>query len=351
MAFRRDSLSSLLDKNYAAYSTRLKPVAQTTRHSLVKVLSAVDSGIEHQLLGDLLFLADQIFPDTATGEYLRAHWSDRVTPLYASSAYGTLRQQGTTGAVVPAGALYESSAGKKYYTTEPSAVRGDGYAYPVVTASEPGTDSNLEEGQELKMVSSLVSGIDSVAKVWTGGIGGGADAEDDAMYLTRVLASLRKKTRDGGIGDFALWAVDSSPEVTKAFEIKNFGIFGALLIQVIGGNHFDGIRRVSGLATVDKYIGQLAPKIIYTVRTPELVPINPAVHLADDTSAARESVVHNLQGYLEKEARPGSVFSQEQLRSAIVDGSAVRDAQVILDGGRFSCTVLQYPVIGEVSWR
>ena len=94
MAFKRESLASLLDKAYANYMSLLKPMERTPRYNLIKVLSSIQAGTRHQMLGDLAFLADQVFPDTATGEYLRGHWSDRVPALYANSAVGTVIQTG-----------------------------------------------------------------------------------------------------------------------------------------------------------------------------------------------------------------------------------------------------------------
>ena len=49
------------------------------RHNLIRVMAEVEAGIYHQLLGDLSFLAEQIFPDTATGDYLRMHVGRRRT--------------------------------------------------------------------------------------------------------------------------------------------------------------------------------------------------------------------------------------------------------------------------------
>lgn len=62
MALNRESLPVLFDRVYAAYMSRLKPLDKTARHNLIRVMSEVEAGMYHQLLGDLSFLADQIFP-------------------------------------------------------------------------------------------------------------------------------------------------------------------------------------------------------------------------------------------------------------------------------------------------
>lgn len=117
MAFERETLQSLLDRTYSNYMSLLKPLDKTPRYNLMKVLAYTEGGDVHQLLGDLSFLSGQIFPDTASGEYLRAHWSDRVPPLYASAATGKAIQSGVPGSSVPKGLVYSSESGKRYYTS------------------------------------------------------------------------------------------------------------------------------------------------------------------------------------------------------------------------------------------
>lgn len=353
MAFKRETLASLLDKAYSNYMSLLKPMERTPRYNLIKVLSSIQAGAQHQQLGDLAFLADQIFPDTATGEYLRGHWSDRVPALYANSAVGTVVQTGVAGAAVPSGLVYQSGSGKRYYTTKSYTVSEYGTVDVYVTAEEAGTASNADANTELSIVSALTTGLDSTAKVGNGGIKGGVDSESDEEYLARVLEYERNSVRYGKTGDYAAWAVDSSSEVTKAFEIKNFGVYGALLIQCINGNQIDGVQQVSNLTVVDSYIKGKSVPVIYTVRTPELIPIEPTIELLDneDTSENRATVLSRLKTYLNVRAAPGTSFTQETLQSVIVDGSTISSARLTLSNGKVETTALQYPVMGNVTWN
>lgn len=353
--FKRDSLAVILDRVYNNYMSRFKPLEKTPRYNLLRVLAAVEAGTYHQLLGDLSFLSDQLFPDTATGEYLRLHWSDRVPPLYATPAVGNLRITGSVDAAVPAGLVFAAPNGKKFYTDKAARISEGGYIDVSVTAEEGGALSNLAAEIEVSLISSTPAGIDSVATVSAGGLAGGVDGETDAEYLSRVLLYLRNNVRYGKPGDFAAWAVDSSAEVTKAWEIKNFGPLGALLIQVVGGNQIDGVLQVGNLSIVHNYIDTVAPPVIYTVKTPDLVPINPSIALspAEDTTENREIVLGRLQTFLQATASPGYSYSAGQLRDAIIDGIIITDATVLIDGsisGIVSTTVLEYPVLGDVSW-
>ena len=165
--------------------------------------------------------------------------------------------------------------------------------------------------------------------------------------------ALRNTARYGKIGDFAAWAVDSSADVSKAFEFKNFGVFGALLIQVISGDHFKGISQVGNLSVVTSYIDSVAPPVMYAVRTPDLKPIRMTITLlASESTSENQGIVRNrINGYLNASARPGVRYTEGSFRDAIVDGVKISFAQVKFEDnatGEFLTTILEYPVLKEV---
>ena len=165
--------------------------------------------------------------------------------------------------------------------------------------------------------------------------------------------ALRNTARYGKIGDFAAWAVDSSADVSKAFEFKNFGVFGALLIQVISGDHFKGISQVGNLSVVTSYIDSVAPPVMYAVRTPALKPIRMTITLlASESTSENQGIVRNrINGYLNASARPGVRYTEGSFRDAIVDGVKISFAQVKFEDnatGEFLTTILEYPVLKEV---
>jgi len=354
--FKRDSVAVLLDRVYANYASLFKPLDKTPRHSLLKVFAAVDAGILHQNLGDLDFLALQLFPDTAEGDYLRQHWSSRVTPLYAIASGGEALLTGLPNKPVPAGLVFSAASGERYYTEKAYRIGPDGTVAVALKSQNTGLSTNLAPGEELSIVSSIPPGIDSKAVVIGEGIIGGADAESDEEYLARVLLWLRNPVRYGKTGHFAAWARDASPEVSNAWEYKNFGVFGALLIQVISGNQLNGVFPVDNIAEVTNYINEVAPPIIFTVRTPQIVNLNPTVSLPafEDTQANRELAIHRMKAFLQLVAMPGVQVTAGALREAIIDGVTLTNAAVKLNGdatGIVGTTILQYPCLGEVSWE
>ena len=356
MPFKRDSVAVILDRVYANYISLFKPLDKTPRHNLLKVFASVDAGIYHQNLGDLDFLALQLFPDSAEGEYLREHWSSRVPPLFAIAANGPVLVSGLPRKPIPSGVVFASPSGERYYTEESYKIGEDGKVTVQVKAQNTGLDTNLAAGQELSIVSSIPSGVDSKAVVAEAGINGGADAESDEEYMTRVLLWLRNPVRYGKKGHFAAWARDASPEVSLAWEYKNFSIFGALLIQVINGNQMNGIRQVDNLGEITSYINEVAPPVLFTVRTPDILDLNPVVSLLpnEDSQENRETAVGRMKAFLQLLAMPGIQVTAGALRNAVIDGIRITDAAVKLNGdttGIVKTTILQYPYLGEVSWE
>jgi uncharacterized phage protein gp47/JayE len=355
MAFNRDSLQVLKERTYANYLSRFTPLNRTPRHNLLPVFANVDAGLSHLLQGDLVFLSKQLFPDTAEGEYLRAHWSSRVPPLYAVAATGKVEVSGIAGIAVPAGVVFKSASGKRYFTENAYSISGHGKAVVNVKAESAGADSNLEAGSQLAIVSAKPSGVESNAVVAAGGIFGGVNAESDEEYLARVLVHLRNPSRYGRQGDYAAWALDSTPEVNGAWEFKNFGVFGALLIQVINGNQMNGVHQVQNLAAVRDYISTVSPPVIFDVRTPSLVPVNPKIRLPplEDTQENRELAEQRLKAYLQQAAKPGIQVTAGSFRDAVIDGVIITSAVVQLAGdtaGIVSTTILEYPVLGAITW-
>jgi uncharacterized phage protein gp47/JayE len=231
-----------------------------------------------------------------------------------------------------------------------------GQAAVTVKAENPGQQGNLAAGEKLPVISAIPAGIDSEAVVSGAGIIGGSDAETDEEYLVRVLAALQNYPRYGKQDDFALWAKDASPEVSAAWEFKNFGVFGAVLIQVIKGNQIDGVYPVDNLSEVRNYINTVAPPVLFEVRTPDIIAVNPSASLpaGEDSQNNRELAMSRMKTYMQFAAKPGARITAGALRLAVIDGVTITDVTVKLDGstaGITSTTILEYPYFGDVTWE
>jgi hypothetical protein len=150
--------------------------------------------------------------------------------------------------------------------------------------------------------------------------------------------------------------MDANPEVSAAWEFRNFGVFGAVLVQVVNGTQTTGVSPVEDLLSVTAHLNEVAPPVAFTVRTPEIIRLNPAAALLpqEDTQSNRELVESRMKAYLQTAAKPGTQITAGALRNAVIDGVAVTDAAVKIGGGVTGIvpvTVMQYPYIGEVAWE
>lgn len=346
----KQSLSNLKSKTEEKYFSKLNPLEKTTRYNILKILADVDTGIYHQLLGDIEFLSKQIFPDTAEGEYLRSHWSDRVPPLYPESATGYIIITGNAGVKIPSGCVFTSLQGNRYYTNESYKISEDGKVKAFVIASESGTESNLSKDNILNLSSNLIAGMDTTAQVLE--IAGGTDGESDEEYLLRVLNYTKNKSRYGAVGDFAAWALDSSSEVKKAFEFKNFNTFGALLITVVSKDENGKYSQVKNIDTVAKYIETYCPPTIFTVLSANIVEVCPTITLKseEDSTSNRALVKSALENYFEVKAKPDMTLNQSTLQSVIIDGINITDATLTLENKEIKISKLEFSVLGSITW-
>jgi len=358
MPFNKDSLSTLITRNSALYESLYTPTEKTPRHSLLKVFASVDAGIEHQLLGGLDFLAKQIFPGSARGSYLRAHWSFRVPPLYGSASSGNVTFSGIANSAIPSGVLLKTASGAMYYTASAAKINADGTASVPAASQDTGVNTNLDAGEKLSICSSLPSGVDTEAVVSTGGFTGGADPETDDEYLARVLWHLRNPAPYGKKGDFAGWAMDASPEVSAAWEFPDYDADHSLLIQVINGTQETGVSPAGqgGINIISAYIKEIAPPVMFLVNTPAIIMLNPKVLLpaGADTNANRELARSKLTACVQRLAAPDTAIYARELTTALQDSVALAGTAVLLgdaENGCITATKLQYPYIGAISWE
>jgi hypothetical protein len=106
---------------------------------------------------------------------------------------------------------------------------------------------------------------------------------------------------------------------------------------------------------VVSYINEVAPPVLFTVRNPAIVNINPAITLSaqEDTQSNRELAESRIRTYMHMTAKPGALITAGALKTAVIDGVAITDAGVKIGGsviGAVPTTILEYPYTGVVTW-
>ncbi len=185
---------------------------------------------------NLEFLKRQIFPATATGEYLDYHAGDRgIKRKPALKATGEVRfftdDYAEQAIVIPEGTIVSTSGVNpiRFVTREEKTLaQGDYYVTVKCIAQNGGFDGNVA-AEKIDTIVTGVVGIDSVKNIW--GFSGGSDRESDELLRDRILKSYSSV----------------SSGTNKAYYEK-------LALSVEGVYSANVVPRVRGAGTVDIYI-------------------------------------------------------------------------------------------------
>jgi hypothetical protein len=129
-----------------------------------------------------------------------------------------------------------------------------------------------------------------------------------------------------------------------------------VLVQVVNGNQRDGVSAVGGVDAVRAYIRDRAPPVMFSVRSPAIVAVNPSATLpiAEDSLSNRDLATDRMTAWMQTETRPGARITAGALRLAAIDGVDITDIEVRIGGaadGTVNASPLEYPWIGEVAWE
>lgn len=141
------------------------------------------------------YILRQMFPMTASGEYLDRHAQSRgIARKPALKASGNVTFYADTGhasnIVIPQGAVVADEKTSKRFVTDASAVirAGESETLVHVTAAEAGAASNARGGN----ISVLVTPVAGVVRVYNGSVFiNGCDEESDDLLRERIVESYR----------------------------------------------------------------------------------------------------------------------------------------------------------------
>jgi uncharacterized phage protein gp47/JayE len=175
-------------------------------------------------------------PLTATG--------DNLTTL--AGVYGVIRRPAASAAgpvvikctgtvVIPAGFQCTSPSGHKYKTVA-LATLTNGQSVEVI-AVEAGASTNIGAGTRLTWDSATIGNLDPIATVGTGGLEGGAEADNDDRLRERLLLKLAFPGVGGNWSQVVDWAEESTSSVEAAYcypAVRGPGSYDVVVTKVGG---------------------------------------------------------------------------------------------------------------------
>jgi len=277
----------------------------TQYNTIIEGIRQAVAGVSHGLHGHLDFLATQYHPFTASGLSLQQFAAlYGITANPAQAAGGVVTFNGANGAVLPAGALWQSRYGVEYTTDTEVTISGTS-ASASLTAVTTGAIGNLLAGEVLSLLSPI-DGINSNLTLTGDGLTGGAEAEDDDNLQARYFRRVRKPIQGGSRSDYVSWALEY-PGITRAWDVPLLMGDGTVTVFfTMDATYADGIPLLSDAAALFNYIDPLRPAGMsgLFVTPPVAAPLNPQIALSPNTTAVQAAIIAQLTSLIRDQAAP-----------------------------------------------
>lgn len=319
MPFERPTLAQLVARARADLESRMAGTDAHLRRTYEDAVAVIQGGQAHGLHGHLVWLSQQIIPDTAEEEFM-VRWASifGVNRLDATAAQGPILLTGTDTTVCPAGTQWRRSDGVVYDVDADATISGESVVAQVTATDDHlGSNGNSLAGQSLQIVSPI-AGIDSTAVVQAPGILNGANRETLESLLERLLLRIQKPPKGGGPGDYERWAREVAG-VTRAWELPAYNGLGTVGLTFLTDGEVDPIPNAGKVDEVQAYIDTKAPiTAAVNVFAPTAV-VQPIVlsTLTPNSAAVQAAVTAELTDLWLRKAQPGGTIYLSQIREAI----------------------------------
>lgn len=329
MPFARPTLSELIGRARADYDARLPGADSSLARSVLDVIARVQSGAVSGLYGFLDFISRQILPDTAEREYLARHaaiWG--IQRKSAAAASGTANATGANGVIIPAGAVLVRVDGARFLATEEAVVAAGVAAVPIA-AEDGGVAGNSPAATQLTFASPI-AGVQAVALVDGDGIAGGAEEEDDASLLARLLQRIRNPAQGGARADYERWALEVAG-VTRVWVYPLYLGVGTVGIAFVMDGRDDIIPLPEDVALVQAHVDAVRPVTAeVTVFAPDTIDIDFMIRLVPGSAEVRAAISAELADLFTRDAEPGGTLWLSRVGEAISQAAGEAHHQLLL---------------------
>ncbi|MCR4530222.1 baseplate J/gp47 family protein [Acinetobacter venetianus] len=330
MAFKRKTLTELVQQSLQNISSSLPESDSLLRFSNLNILGTVQGGMNHQQYGYLDYIALQATPYTATDEYLAAWGALRsVYQKAATQANGPVVFNAVSGAVIPDGTKIIRSDGKQYLVLSTELDTG------IITATiqavaDPdgisGADGNCDAGTQFALGQSI-SGVNPNGI--SGLITGGADLESQDDFKSRVISAYQNTPQGGAKNDYEEWASEVSI-VSRAwcapliYGPPTVGVY--FLVEPTSSNPYGIPQGTNGVATnEERATAATGDQLIVADYIYPKRPVTALVHLLAPTI---ETIDMSIQGIKPSNRAEVTVSIAQSLLNNSAPGKKVQIASL-----------------------
>lgn len=297
--------------------------------------------------------SEQMLPDSAEAEYLIRHadiWN--IFRRAATKAVGLAQFTGVPGTAIPAGLNLRLSGGGLAVTAAAAMLDGAGAATIPLEAAEGGLAGNTAPGARLPIVT-VQAGLDPQAAVLdVDGMAGGAEEEDDASLLARVLLAIREPAHGGAAHDYRAW-IQNSFAAAKVAPVPLWVGPGSVAVVVAMGS------AVAPRAPIPAEIDAMAVHLelvrpvtaeVYVIPA-EILAVPLRIAVVPDSAPVRAAVEAAALAHYAAEAEIGKLFPRSRLSEAISAASGEYRHYIAQPPADIVPARQQLPVLGAVTWE
>jgi uncharacterized phage protein gp47/JayE len=348
MPFDRPTPARIRDRMAADVAARLPGADARLRRSIEGALVGGFALASHELHGHLDWAARQVMPDTAEAEQLERWagiWGVERRP--AAPATGPVTFTGAAGAVVPAGAELRRADDVRYLVDADVAIGGGGTGSGTVAAVVAGAAGNALAGVALTLVAP-VAGVQSQAAVAAGGLAAGADPEDDAALLARLMQRIQQPPAGGAAHDYVAWAL-AVPGVERVWVYPNHVGEGTVGVAFLGtGGAIPGAPLVAEVqAAIDAVRPVTAEALVFA---PSSTAVALQIEISPDTAAVRAAIEAELDDFFRREAEPGATVRLSRLSAAVSAAAGETWHRLIAPSADVDLDAGHVAVRGAITW-
>lgn len=314
MSFERPTLQTIYNRIKADMESRLKTDRKILRYSFLGIMAYVFAGAVYLCYGYLVFLADQLFPDTAIKEFLDRLGIERSLPRKSATyATGIVLFSGTNGTVIVEGTKLQSADGLEFSTIDEVAISGSSISADI-QCDTAGIAGNVTD-TTLQLITPII-GVDTEATVTTA-LNGGVDTETDDQYRYRIEQRYQNPPSCGTVADYIRWALEV-PGIGRAWCLKASEYLGPGTVGVVIATSDLNTVAPAVKSDVVTYIASVKPEVaavdvsdIIRQNTDYFVSINP------NTQEYRDAATAELEALHQSEAAPNGTILLTHIYDAL----------------------------------
>lgn len=334
--FEQETQEKLLKAMLGRLEPGIAKLEGTFSYDVSSALS-VELAIAYAQLERVLRLG---FAATSSGVYLDRRADEHgVTRRSAAKAKGEVTVTGSAGANVPKGTVFATGAGIRYSTSASGVLSAEGRTVVGVEAERAGASGNAASGT-ITVIPVSASGVSAVSNA--AAVTGGADAENDAALLERLLQRVRNQATSGNAAHYKLWAT----EVEGIGDARVFPLWnGPGTVKVVLLDTFKRAPAVELVNAVKAHVEASRPVgATVTVEAAQETAVHVSVQVTLSSGYTRDGVKAAVQAgilsYLQGLAFKDPVVRYTRIANIILDTEGVEDyTGLTVNGGTVNISI------------